>query len=249
MESSSESLLRLTVNPAQAQTPTPLNAGCFTGGERPQWSGCGFTQQCPKVQASAWAADSSPPDHVDTDQVQRKCFQISVWSPSLSWFTSSAPSSLCERNHSPTLRNVHTLSSGPFLHLSRAPAIIQMPFPQSFPHLPLLTRVDPGWQAGFALYWTQVIVSSNLRSLINRHSVSYESHFLFCESGDHGSMTTKAQATMALGRGLVVYGTGKLFQLSQTWDLYQENNLHMCKHMHAISVTRRLVYGETHMWF
>lgn len=97
-----------------------------------------------KAQASAWAADSPPPDHVDTDQVQRKCLQTSVWSLSLSWFTSSAPCSLYERNHSPTLRNVYTLSSGPFFHLRSTPAI-KMALPQSFPHLPLLPSVAPGW--------------------------------------------------------------------------------------------------------
>lgn len=130
--------------PSTGLTPTPLNSGCFTGGEKPHiilLCVCSTVPQGPGLRLSSWQPSTRPSGHRASP---KEMLWTSVWSPSLSWFTSSAPCSTWERNHSPTLRNVYTLSSGPFLHLSRAPAI-KTALPQSFPHLPLLCSVTRGW--------------------------------------------------------------------------------------------------------
>lgn len=59
--------------PSTGLTPTPLNSGCFTGGEKPHIILlCVYSTvpQGPGLRLSSWQPS---PDQVDTEQVRRKC--------------------------------------------------------------------------------------------------------------------------------------------------------------------------------
>lgn len=108
------SLVRFTVNPIQAQTPVPSNAVSQTV-EGHTWSCLGLLNKdpSPRTQPEQPTALHQPCGHRLSP---KEMLWTSMWSPLLSWFSSSACFSLhVERNPSSILGDVHTLCLEPSL--------------------------------------------------------------------------------------------------------------------------------------